>query len=247
MALPVCSVPTSPARRRPCRRATQGNLPPHWTKVTCQRFFINGPGSGFFTVVSPVQLQEEEDARQRQEMAPALSEADFVKAQVDGMLEEGLREVDASGNLILDNAAQTELSPWLEMTRWPRYLRGYSFDEVAPLGSPADHATEPLLAEFAQSLDRIVEEPHKSVCNDKVNVFDQARINSSIQRRRAWTRPLMIKLKKSTYRGYKLVWQRLICFAYRTIQPAQHVALSHQLTATQPTHLDREQGLQRGC
>ncbi|KAK4989983.1 hypothetical protein LTR66_006920 [Elasticomyces elasticus] len=176
-------------------------------------------------------------------MAPALSEADFVKAQVDGMLEEGLREVDASENLILDNAAQTEVSPWLEMTRWPRYLRGYSFDEVAPLGSPADHATEPLLAKFAQSLDRIVEESHKSVCNDKVNVFDQARINSSIQRRRAWDRPLMIKLKKSTYRGYKLVWQRLICFAYRTIQPAQHVALSHQLTATQSTHLDRRTGL----
>lgn len=155
-------------------------LPPRWKKVTCQRFFINGPGSGFFAVVSPAQLQEEEDARQRQKMAQALSEADFVKAQVDGMLEEGLQEVDASENLILDNAAQTEVSPWLEMTRWPCYLRGYTFNEVAPLGSPADHTTKPLLAEFAQSLDRIVEESHKSVCNNKVNVFDQARINSFI-------------------------------------------------------------------
>ncbi|KAJ9654976.1 hypothetical protein H2201_008902 [Coniosporium apollinis] len=173
--------------------------PPRWKNVACQRFFVSGPGSGFFAVVSPAQLQEEEDARRRREMAQALPEADFVTAQVDGMLEEGLQEVDASENLILDNAAQTEVSPWLEMTRWPRYLRGYSFDEVAPLGSPADPATEPLLAEFAQSFDRIVEESHKSVCDDKVNVFDQARINSFIQRRRAWDRPLMIKLKKSTY------------------------------------------------
>ncbi|EON68441.1 hypothetical protein W97_07651 [Coniosporium apollinis CBS 100218] len=147
-------------------------------------------------------------------MAQALPEADFVTAQVDGMLEEGLQEVDASENLILDNAAQTEVSLWLEMTRWPRYLRGYS-------------------------LDRIVEEAHKSVCDDKVNVFDQARINSFIQRRRAWDRPLMIKLKKSTYRGYKLVWQRLICFAFRTVQPAQRVTLSHQLTTAQLTHLDQ--------
>ena len=66
------------------------------------------------------------------------------------------------------------------MTRWPKYLNGYSFGEVAPLASLADPMSEPILVEFSKSLDRIVEQAHSSICNDKVNVFDQARINSFI-------------------------------------------------------------------
>ncbi|PVH90829.1 hypothetical protein DM02DRAFT_620833 [Periconia macrospinosa] len=87
------------------------------------------------------------------------------------------------------------------MTRWPKYLKGYSFGEVAPLASPADAASEPILIEFSNSIDRIVEEAHKSIQNDKVNVFDQARINSFIQKRRAFDRPSLAKLHDSTYYG----------------------------------------------
>src|SRR4051812_9685835 len=94
------------------------------------------------------------------------------------------------------------------MTRWPKYLKGYSFTDVAPLASLPNPASEPILAEFSDSLDRIVEEAHSSICNDKVNVFDQARINSFIQKRRAFDRPLMIKLRDSTYGKYKQVTQR---------------------------------------
>lgn len=50
----------------------------------------------------------------------------------------------------------------LEMTRWPRYLKGYSFGKVAPLASPANPTSEPILVEFSNSLDRIVEEAHSS-------------------------------------------------------------------------------------
>lgn len=138
----------------------------------------------------------------------------------------------------MDNAALTEVSPWLEMTRWPKYLQGHSFAEVALLASPANPASEPLLVEFQVSLDRVVEEAHSSIRNDKVNVFDQARINSFIQRRRAFNQPLMIKLRDSTYRNYKQVFKRLICFAYHNIQPENHIALAHRLTTRQLGHLD---------
>ena len=48
----------------------------------------------------------------------------------------------------------------------------------------------------------------------------------------------MIKLRNSTYQKYKQVFKGLICFAYRTMQPGNHVELAHRLTARQLGHLD---------
>lgn len=148
--------------------------------------------------------------------------------------------MSALKNVILDNAALTEVSPWLEMTRWLKYLQGHLFDDVALLASPADQAAEPLLVEFSDSL---VEEAHSLIQNNKVNVFNQARINSFIQRRRAFDRPLMTKLRDSTNQNYQLVFKRLICFAYRTIQLRNRVALTHRWTTCQLGHLDQMIGV----
>ncbi|CAG5158141.1 uncharacterized protein ALTATR162_LOCUS5004 [Alternaria atra] len=216
---------------------------PQWKKVSCQRLFIGGSKSQYFAVISPAEVKEGEEAQRRQEMATKLPEAEYIRVQIDEALEQGNQVMSALENVILDNAAPTEVSPWLEMTRWPKYLQGHSFDEVALLASPADQASEPLLVESSDSLDRIVEEAHSSIRNDKVNVFDQARINSFIQRRRAFDRPLMTKLRDSTYRNYKQVFKRLICFAYRTIQPENRVALAYRLTTCQLGHLDQMIGV----
>ncbi|PSN61573.1 hypothetical protein BS50DRAFT_604116 [Corynespora cassiicola Philippines] len=195
-----------------------GGVAPRWEEVLCQRLFVLGTGSHFFAVISPAEIQEEKEARQRREMALTLKV------------------------VILDNATQTEVSPWLEMTQWPKYLHGHSFSEVALLAAPVDPTSESLLVEFSESLDRIIEEAQDSIRNDKVNVFGQARINSFIQKRRAWDRPLMIKLQNSTHREYKQVFQRLIFFAFRTVQPEQKINLSHRLTTSQLRHLDQMMG-----
>ncbi|KAF9729919.1 DNA helicase [Paraphaeosphaeria minitans] len=189
-------------------------IAPDWKKVSCQRLFVQGWKSQYFAVVSPAEVEEEEETLRRQETAAKLPEAEYIRAQID------------------------EVSPWLEMTRWPKYLHGHSFIEVVRLASPASTASDPLLVEFSDSLDRVVEQAHTSIRDDKVNVFDQARINSFIQRRRAFDRPLMIKLRDSTYRSYKQVFKRLICFAYRTIQPENRIELAYRLTARQLGHLD---------
>jgi hypothetical protein len=210
----------------------------YWKKVSCQRLFVQGCKSQYFAVISPAEVQEEEEMLRRRDMAAKLPEAEYIRAQIDEALEQGDRETRALEDRILDNAAPTEVSPWLEMTRWPKYLHGHSFIDVALLASPANTASELLLVEFSDSLDRVVEEAHASIRDDKVNVFDQARINSFIQRRRAFDRPLMIKLRDSTYRNYKQVFKRLICFAYRTMQPENCIKLAHRLTARQLGHLD---------
>lgn len=172
---------------------------PRQKTVSCQRLFVSSAKSHYFEVVSPTEFKEAEETKRRQDMATILSKANYIRTQIDEALEEGDQEVKACEDIILDNAAQTEVSPWLEMTRWPRYLKGYSFGEVVPLASSADPTSEPILVEFSNSLDRIVEQAHSSICNDKVNVFDQARINSFIQKRRAFNQPLITKLRNSTY------------------------------------------------
>ena len=100
-----------------------------------------------------------------------------------------------------------------------------------------DAATEPVLLSICNSLERVVEDAYQSVCNDSINVFDQVRINSFLQRPSATDRPLLVKLQKSTWRHYTRIWKALLCFVYRTAQPDQKVVLRHQLTSRQTANL----------
>jgi hypothetical protein len=50
---------------------------------------------------------------------------------------------------------------------------------------------------------------------------------------------LMIKLAKSTFRAYKGIWKRLLCFVYRTSQLTQSIPLLHRFTNAQIFYLDR--------
>lgn len=131
------------------------------------------------------------------------------------------------------------ISPWLEMTRWTRYLDGHDFAAVAPLVYLPEPEKEPLLFQLGESLDRVVEQAYESICQDKINVFDQTRINSFMQRPRAFDRPLMVKLQKTSFRQYKGHWKRLICFVCRTMDPEKKIELAHQLTPRQGASLDR--------
>lgn len=169
-------------RRRGRPAKTAESIALRWKSVSCQRLFVSGYKSQYFEVIPPAEIKESEETMRRRSMAKTLSEDDYIRTQIDEALAEGNQETRALNDIILDNAGQTEVSPWPEMTRWPKYLKGYSFGEVAPLASPADPTSEPILVEFSNSLDRVVEEAHSSICNDKANVFDQARINSFIQK-----------------------------------------------------------------
>lgn len=50
----------------------------------------------------------------------------------------------------------------------------------------------------------------------------------------------MTKLRNSTYQKYKQVYKRLLCFAFCTIHPANHVALAQLGYLDQMTGLGKE-------
>ncbi|KAI1663260.1 DUF3505 domain containing protein [Pyrenophora tritici-repentis] len=224
--------------RKPGRQAKIAGIPaqdsgPMFTKVYCQRFFAAGAQSSFFTVNVPDKVQELVKSRPR-------GHADVFRALIDEQLTAGNDEQDARAQIYNSQVSKTEVSPWLEMTRWPRYFHGLNMADVAPLAYAANPITEPSLVLFGESFDRIIERAHQSICEDKISVFDQAQINSFIAGRSGkHDRMLMVKLAKSTFRAYKGIWKRLLCFVYRTSQPTQSIPLLHRLTTAQLFHLDR--------
>ena len=213
---------------------------PRWEETFCQRFFVTGSQSGYFAVLPPVPDIELRSQNARPPKASnALSPEESMRAQIEKKLDYHAAATETWLQTIPNAATMSEVSPWLEMTRWPKYLGGHSFVETALLAVIPDPVQEPLLVEFTKSVERVIEAGYRSIREDKVNIFDQARINSFIQRRRACDRPLMVQLQKSTWRQYTSLWQRLICFVYRTAQPGQPIQLSHRLTNAQMAYLDR--------
>lgn len=207
---------------------------PLWQEITCQRFFATGHQSSFFRVTTATP-----EVQGDQRPAPRLQKDELLRALIDKELDGSKRELEESAKVYLNRTTKTEVSPWLEMTRWPRYFNGLKLAEVAPLGYTANPATEPALQLLIESLDRVVEQAHLSIREDRIGVFDQAKINSFITGNLGRPeRMLMIKLQKSTYREYKGLWKRLLCFAYRTSQPNQRTQLAHQFTTSQLACLD---------
>jgi hypothetical protein len=107
-------------------------------EVSCQRFFISGVQSFFFTVNVPDQVQELVKNRPR-------GHADVFRALIDEQLTAGNHEQDARAKVYSSQVSKTEVSPRLEMTRWPRYFHYLNMADVAPLSYAANSITEIVL------------------------------------------------------------------------------------------------------
>lgn len=190
--------------------------------VLCQRLFLSGVDSHFFEV-TPQSPARPTTPKPFSTKALMLSElVDLENAQ------------QLAGNILIVTSSDKEVSPWLQLTRWPGYLADHSLRDVARLAWPLSKETDgEELAEICNSLNRLVEAAITAVREDRINPFDEMRINSFLQRPRASDKPLAFKLQKSTFRSYKNVWKRLLCFVYRTMQPTNTFHLRHSLSSAQ--------------
>jgi hypothetical protein len=146
--------------------------------------------------------------------------------------------------LMLDNElADTQVSPWLERTRWLHYLKGVPLDGAARLARLPRQHNEPVLYEVALAIDSLVEAAYMSFCEEKVNFFGQKRITSFLPRTEVYSRPLVYKLKESTYKQYKELWKRALAFICRTCDPKQEIQFQHALTSCQTALFDSLLGM----
>jgi hypothetical protein len=141
-------------------------------------------------------------------------------------------------DIVSNRTAKSEVSPWLERTRWIRYLGGVQLGDAAALLRTPNYLHEPMLAELTKAIDRLVDMAYDSVCEDKVNFFGQKRITSFLPRKGVYSKPLVFKLQQSTYRQYKQTWKKLLTFVYRISTTTQPVRLRHCLTSRQTASLD---------
>ncbi|PVH90230.1 hypothetical protein DM02DRAFT_678738 [Periconia macrospinosa] len=89
-------------------------------EVFCQRFFVSCEQSSFFEVRVPSQAKE----KVKFDPAHASRNVELLKALVDEQLDLNNLEHGVKGKMYSNHATKTEVSPWLEMTRWPRYFDG---------------------------------------------------------------------------------------------------------------------------
>jgi hypothetical protein len=73
------------------------------------------------------------------------------------------KQVEWTADIVTDNHSRSEILPWLEMTRWSRYLQGHKIFEIAPLHSLPTMEAEPLLEVFVVSPNRLVDQKRESL------------------------------------------------------------------------------------
>jgi hypothetical protein len=214
--------------------------------VACQTFYR----SNFFRyfVVQPVKgaTQASIDTNPTSDtVSPApLSLEDHITLKL------GQKLGDAESFIQEDDRHHTQVSPWLDVTQWPRYTKGHNLYQAARLirlpdsYRPADSATSQTvdladrhLPVILESFDRIIEQARISLEEDRVNIFDQHRVNGFLSHRTAH-RPLLYKLKDETYKTYKKIWKQLLCFLYRLVWQHQKPALHYCLATAQTVALN---------
>lgn len=199
--------------------------------VSCQRLFKAGKASHFF-VVTP------EARARRASQALRMTKAEFVQSQVDEALRRSDSIAEVEDTMAPVESDVTEASPWLQLTRWPEYVRGHAFSDVARLAALPDPVAEPILVLIERSVRRLIQLALESISSHRINEFDQVRLNSFVHRPGMWERPIQVKLQRSTYTRYQQVWVRLISFVCRTSGPGQSIKLRHQFTTAQLTAID---------
>ncbi|KAL4947743.1 hypothetical protein BDW69DRAFT_189911 [Aspergillus filifer] len=108
-------------------------------------------------------------------MAPGQGKAtavEFAQAKVKQALAAANKQEQAGAHRLSHVRHPTKVSPWLELTRWPEYLRGQDLATVVVLAELPDPATKLLLVAFADSMARLINCAYHTIRNHWINKFD---------------------------------------------------------------------------
>ncbi|KAF4547049.1 Hypothetical protein D9617_64g101320 [Elsinoe fawcettii] len=141
----------------------------------CQKFFTEGVWQRYFRVSSGSRSGGQADPEPGA-VASREAERGYVKGEImsafDAARAVQRQELDCLVDDDDDGAREPSVSPWLEVTRWMRYVKQHNCTELSELAFPPDREREPVPLAIADSLDRVVERAYESICQDKINVFD---------------------------------------------------------------------------
>lgn len=224
------------ARDRADRQHYGDQVP--WRVVSYQRFYKVGgiKGQRCFRVQAFLPPDQEKDERCL--AGEAQNQADRISSAVFAKLTHLQGSESVPGSQILALVVKSQVSPWIERTRWLQYLDGVNLQALARLVDLEPTANEAILAVLFSSIDRLIEAAYQSIHEDRLNFFGQKKIASFLPQKSGYSAPLVYKLQQATYKTYKLTWKRLLAFIWRTNTPFRAAQLKHRLTPQQTALYD---------
>lgn len=140
-------------------------------------------------------------------------EADDVQSLVRRRLHSQIRlQIDTATESMMTiekSSISTEVSPWLERTRWIDHLQGYDLRRMAK-STDLPTKRENILETICQGIQRSIIQMKQMVLDQKIGHFDLKQINS-FDRYKSFSKPLNVQIQDSTFNFYISVWQRLVC------------------------------------
>jgi hypothetical protein len=203
-----------------------------------QRFFTAGvKGSISFRVAASEQPTQGAASPGHGSISRS-DEGQFVMDQIFGTLARLETTQSHVERIPVAALTKTQESPWLERTRWLYYLKEILLNKAAGLARILTRHEEPVFYKIDLAINRLVETAHLPLREEKMKFFGQRRITSFLPFTEDYSRPLMYKLQKVTYKQYKQCWGRALAFNCRTNDPRQQVQLQHSLNSHQTALLD---------
>jgi len=154
-----------------------------------------------------------------------------IRQQLQAQVQQRTAAVARSLEVIQPPEINTEVNPWLERTGWAIHLQGQNRFEISKM-TELPTKDETIIQAICDSLKRLITSARQSIEQNKVNHFDMIQINS-FHRHKLFSKPLKVHLAEQTFKQYTVVWQRLLCYVFRTNDGDAVGTLLYKLTVGQ--------------
>jgi hypothetical protein len=241
-------------RRGPDRPPAEQSLSPWEHNVRCQQMVWTGYGSAFWRVYPAQRPGDEDESANLGEACGKKSHGtdqdkeglsglwDRVEAQLDNhRVGQSPRALDPT----MDSRYPIHFSLWIDKTGWVTHLVGHDLEAVAQLLESPGQQNKPALHALIMAFDSLIAAARASILSEDINVFALHRINSFL-RGRSYSKSLHAKLLDGTFRNYRTVWHKLLCFTYRLVVLRRGPCLHFKLTPAQ-LHAFSQVSTQNSC
>nr|CEG03714.1 unnamed protein product [Fusarium acuminatum CS5907] len=197
---------------------------PWRTGVQSQRFFNNGPGSGWFEVgfgVPATQTADEAAMMERTVRAMKQKQEQFERED-----KECIKAADT----------KTDANAWLERVGWADHLQGLDPEAMRQLTDPVGEE-EHVLQLIQDSIMRVMSQARITATPSTVGsqaLFEVQRKEVDKKPRR----PFDNRVEENTWARYIAVWSKLICYIYRAEDMADDKRPGFKLTKQQSDRMN---------
>jgi superfamily II DNA helicase RecQ len=201
---------------------------PWRTGVKCQRFFVQGPKSGYFEVqaTDPDQIPSRVQIRSRIDQfkeAKREMEAAFRAAEAKERRE--IKEFDEA----------RESNPWLRRVKWQAHTAGLDAEKLRELVSPVGD-NEPELQVLYRAFDWMIQGAQYTTVQEVVGQAALFEVNKK-EAKQETQMPFDSWMDITTVRSYTQVWRQILGYIFRAEDTDPDDRPAYQLTSNQAMNI----------